>query len=151
MPSNTTFEATQDSQLNSQVVMYNAQGVSQTANVGPKAVTNIDLVLADDHELTGGHLIVAGAKLGDFCHLQVVDKDNILGLGTNTILRQFVTSWFLSDTDRRQGEFSPGYPAKVRTGLYLRVVYNSTAMVGATPPFVAMNYDLHKIILPAGS
>jgi hypothetical protein len=118
-----------------------SQGLYAVAAVG--AVTNIDLKLLDDCFLTGGVLRTEGSSFGDYATFQVVDVDNILGYGANTILGQYVTSWYMrSDAQEQVNENTP-YPAKVIAGLYLRLVYTS---MGSSAVNVAVMYRLHRAL-----
>lgn len=141
---NSTLKVDTVEQFNANSVFYNAQGTMGTCT--PGGVTNVDLKMLDDNFLTGGHLRVKGQTFGDFLHVQVVDKDNIIGYGANVVLRQFVTNWYLSADDSQQADFGLPYPAKVIAGLYIRIVYNSIALTGTPFPQLAINYDLHKAL-----
>lgn len=141
MASNTTTVCTQVAQFNSNVVVYNQRGVKGTCAAGK--VTTIDLKMLDDVYLTGGVLLAKNAAFGDFCDMQVVDVDNIMGYGAGAVLRQFVTNYFMDDSSVNQGAFDLPYPAKIITGLYMRLVYHSTGM---TAPQAAVNFALHTIL-----
>jgi hypothetical protein len=155
-----TTALTQTSQFNSNVVVFNARGIMQTAK--PNAITNIDLKMIDDVEFTGGTLNVKGALFGDYLDMQVVDVDQMLkgqqvaGAPTGytydmvpgyPVLRQFVTAYYVNDQSTRQESFDLTYPAKVIAGLYLRIVYHSTntAMMAVSPQ-IGMNYFLHTLL-----
>lgn len=104
---------------------------------------NIDLKLADDYLMTGASVIVKDATFGDKFSLQVIDIDNILGYGSNTVLLQTITDWGVVADKQDQGSLAAGYPAKIVAGLYLRMIYIS---IGTINPSVIINYHLHKVL-----
>ena len=122
-------------------VNSNNHGIKGTAIAGQ--ITNIELKMLDDNFITGGTLSTLNSQFGDFINLQVVDIDNILGLGANTILGQYCTSWYLRDDSQEQFNESTNYPAKILAGLYLRLVYHS---FGSSDITVIINYRLHKAL-----
>jgi hypothetical protein len=138
---NSTLKITQLEQFSSINVNGNNQGVIATATAG--TTTNIDLKLVDDCFITGGVLRTNAATFGDHATFQVIDIDNILGYGANTILGQYNTNWYMcSDRQTQVDENSP-YPAKILANLYLRVKYTS---IGSTDVIVCLNYRLHKAL-----
>jgi hypothetical protein len=122
-------------------VFFNGQGVLGTVTAGSSS--NVDLKILDDCFITGGILRTNGSNFGDYAHVQIVDIDNMLGYGANTVLRQFITNWYMRSDAQQQIETELSYPAKILAGLYIRIVYHST---GSTNVSVAMNYDLHKAL-----
>lgn len=63
------------------------------------------------------------AEVGDHITFQVIDIDNILGYGANTVLDEFGHEWAVipdSDINIRL------YKAKLIAGLYIRIKYEST-------------------------
>jgi hypothetical protein len=142
--------------MNSKNVNLDVRGVGKPV-VG-NAATNIDLKLNDDSYLTGVRVLVKNASWGDTCDMQVVDVDGILkgvaipGMGGVTydqvpgypVLAQYVTGYWMSDADTRQGDLDSPYPAKISAGLYLRAVYRAVASMNSTK--AAFNYVLHKAL-----
>lgn len=122
-------------------VNANHQGVLGTA--APGVATNIDYVLVDDCFVTGAILFAKGAAWGDTLTLQVVDVSNMYGRGAGFVLGQYVTNWALRTDSELQFDQNSTFPAKVITGLALRVVYSSTGAV-AVP--LAVNYKLQKAL-----
>ncbi len=104
---------------------------------------NIDLKMLDDNFITGGILYTLDSKFGDYINLQVVDVDNILGYGINTILGQYCTNWYMCSDSQEQLNETVNYPAKILSGLYLRIVYHSLGLSDVT---VIINYRLHKAL-----
>lgn len=138
---NSTLKLTQVEQFTSNNVNSNSQGTLGTAIAG--TTTNIDYKLLDDCFITGGMLRTIGQIFGDSVTFQVVDVDNILGYGAGLVLGQYITSWYLRSDAEEQVNESTTYPAKILTGLYLRVIYVST---GSTDVQVSVNYRLHKAL-----
>lgn len=63
------------------------------------------------------------AEVGDHMVFQVIDIDNVLGYGANTVLDEFGHEWAVmpdSGVDIRL------YKAKLIAGLYIRIMYEST-------------------------
>ncbi len=142
MATGTTFRPDKYSELGALNLLFDARGVKATASANN--TTNIDMLVSDDSLITGVHLLVNNAAFGDKVTLQVVDKDNVLGLGAGTVLRQPATDWYIASDVQTQLAASSLYPAKIVAGLYLRVVYTSVALL--TSPTVAINYHLHKVL-----
>lgn len=138
---NSALKITQVSQFSSANVNSGSQGIAGIAAKGVSS--NIDLKLTDDCFITGGVLRTQGSEFGDKASFQVVDKDNILGLGAETVLAQYFTNWYMRSDSQEQIDENIPYPAKIPANLYLRVVYHS---VGCLDVMVAVNYRLHKAL-----
>jgi hypothetical protein len=106
--------------------------------------TNNDMQITDDCLIDGAVLIVLGGVIGDKITAQVIDKDNIFGYGANTVLGQYVTDWYINPQESFQLDFNSTYPAKLFTGLYLRIVYTSIGTENDVD--VIINYKLHKVL-----
>lgn len=141
MPSNTTYNPVNVAAFEKSKLYFNAQGVSASCTAGTS--TNIDYTLVDDCLLTGLEIIVDGAKYGDYANLQVIDPTGITGAPPGTVILQPATNWYVATSYDEQYDLA--YPAKIYTGLTLRIVYTSTGII--TPVFVAINYKLHKILV----
>jgi len=137
---NSVFNPTHIDEFDKTKLNFDAKGV--TASITAGTSQNIDLTLTDDHLITGAWMIVDGATLGDTVNLQVVDTTGFTGYPAGTVLNQFITNFYLPTSASEQ--FNITYPAKIIAGLTLRVVYTST---GATNPFFAANFYLHKILV----
>ena len=140
MPSNTTYKPLCISDFEASKLNFNAQGVSVTATAG--VVTNLDYTLLDDCLITGCWLLISGATIGDKIAFQVVDGSGAFSGTPGTVLNQFVSNWYLSTCVDTQ--FDMDYPAKIYTGLTLRLVFTST---GSTNVSIAANYKLHKVLV----
>ena len=122
-------------------VSFRGKGCSGTA--AKSATTNIELLLTEERLLQGVFkLILHNHERGDYMHFEVVDVDNIIGYGANTVLERYVDSWYADAAVDNQGEFSLDFVAFINAGLYLRVVYVSTGAVNDVD--VKINYILHK-------
>jgi len=138
---NSTLVLSQLDQFSSTNVNSAVEGVFSTATAN--ASTNIDLYISDDCFLIGGSLLTNQAAFGDYAKFQVVDVDNTLGLGANLVLGEYIKSWYMRSDVQLQLNETVVYPAKIKAGLYLRVVYVST---GQNNVSVAINYRLHKAL-----
>lgn len=128
------------SDLTSAILNYRGTGVSSTASAGTS--TNIDYKMTEDRLILGVEAILNGHVYGDNMHLQVVDVDGIM-YPAGTVLNQFATSWFVIADQQYQPGSNVPYPAKIFSGLYVRVVYNST---GILPVNICINYHMHKVL-----
>jgi hypothetical protein len=138
---NSKYAPTSNREYGSKDLNTNLKGVLFTATAG-QTTTN-DLQITDDHLIDGAIIITNGAALGDKLSCQVIDKDNIMGYGANTVLGQYATDWYIDPESTRQLNYESIYPAKLFAGLYLRIVYTS---VGGSDVNVIANYRLHKIL-----
>lgn len=120
--------------LQSDQVNFNGQGVFATCL--ENETKNIDLTLTDAHFLTGGELIVKGAKSDDKVCLQVVHP--VAG-----VLHQFVTDFRMRTDSENQSGFNLPYTTKLPAGLIIRAVYIATSEVSERK--ISINYMLHKI------
>jgi hypothetical protein len=63
----------------------------------------------------------------DYIVMQIVDKDNILGYGENTILKEYDQVWCQTLAKATSPFFTPdGAPGEIIGGLYARAVYYAT-------------------------
>lgn len=136
----TDYKPLRNEDFNSNALNFKGQGATGSCIAG--GTVNVDLKIDFDSVLTGGYVILKGQTFGDTVKQQVIDKDNILGMGANTVLNEFVTNWYVSESIQAQPMIVPGYPAKILQNLYLRVVYSCPA----TNVSVAVNYLLHKVM-----
>lgn len=109
------------------------------------ANTNCDFLITDDHVIDGGRLITTNVILGDAIDAQIIDKDNVMGLGANTVLKTFITDWPLYPGSNIW-DFNVNYPAKIFHGLYIRIIYKSIAGLLDPEPKMSVGYRLHKVL-----
>jgi hypothetical protein len=137
---NSTYNPIHENDFEKNKLTFDAQGVSTTVTSG--SITNLDYTLTDDCLITGVELIVNNGNYGDTLSFQVVDTTGFTGYPVGTVLDQYATNWNVAPVTDTQ--LSVVYPAKIITGLTLRVVYTST---GSSNPFIALNYKLHKCLV----
>lgn len=133
---NSSLVITSTDDLQSNQVTFNGQGVFATCI--QNETKNVDLTLTDVNFLTGGELIVKGAKADDKICLQVIHP--VAG-----VLNQFVTDFRMRTDSENQSGFNLPYTAKLPAGLIIRAVYKATSEVGERK--ISINYMLHKIIV----
>lgn len=138
----TTYTPTNIDQFSSAALNFRGTGVTATMNT--ETTTDLDLAIYEDRVMTGGVVLTKGSTFGDYIRLQVVDKDNILGYGAGTVLNEFVTNWYVTDDTQAQFPLECPYPAKIISGLYVRIKYTST---GTTAVKLAVNFMLHKVLV----
>jgi len=132
---NSTYDPSADSEFSKKFINVDNKGVSGTATAGQS--TNIDLTLADDDLLVGCQVLAQGSEFGDTCDFQVVHPQA-------GVLKQFCTDWGVSSDKQEKINFDSKFPAKIPTGLILRLVYHS---IGTTDVKVLVNYKLDKILV----
>jgi hypothetical protein len=139
---NSTYNPANINNFEKTKLSYSAVGISGSAVAG--ATTNFDYEVMNDILITGAQVLANIPTFGDSMSFQVVDVNNILGLGADVILNQFVTNWQLRSDSQEQIDLKINYPAKIIAGLYLRMIYKST---GTTVVNIAANYSLHEILI----
>lgn len=102
---------------------FRGKGISGTAT--KNTTSNIDYKLTEERYINGVDLFVKDSVWGDSVKFQVIDIDNILGYGANTVLDEFGTDWYIDPSICKQGQILLPYPAKIVTNLYIRIVYIS--------------------------
>lgn len=127
------------SDLNSDKVLYRGKGISFTATAS--STTDYDFKFSEDRILTSGYAILDNQSNGDKITIQVIDIDNILGYGANTILDEYLLDWYMIYDQAYQPPPPHSYPALILSGLYIRVKYTT---VGEVNVLVKMNFTTHK-------
>lgn len=140
MSSGTTFNPNKTIDFERTKLTFNAQGASTTVPAG--TTQSIDLTMTDDCLLTGAWLVTNGGNYGDKINFQIVDSTGAFSGTPGTVLLQGVTNWFTMPTT--DVHLDMVYPAKIYTGLTLRLIYVST---GSSEVFIAINYKLHKVLV----
>lgn len=138
---NSQFAPTSSSQYSSKDLNADYQGFKFTATAN--SVSTGDFKILNDSLIDGGVVFAKNTAMGDKVTLQVVDVDNVMGYGANVVLGQYVTNWYINPDSTFQVDFKSAYPAKIFTGLYLRVLYTS---VGNNNVDFIINYRLHKVL-----
>lgn len=118
---------------------FRGTGIKGTGTAGQ--VSNIDYDMTEDRFMNGVELILKNHADDDSVKFQVIDKNNVVGLGAGAVLDEFGTNWQLATDVQRQGPYVMDYPALVYSWASLRIVYTST---GGTDVLVKANLWLHK-------
>lgn len=119
---------------------FDAQGVLGT--VTKNTTTSIDFKIVDTGGvyINGGTLLLQDHVWGDWFEIQIIDIDNILGYGANTVLKNYIKKWYVHP-DMPCLELEAEYAGHILKDLYLRCKYHS---VGTTNNVkVALNYKMH--------
>lgn len=98
-------------------------GASQTMTHGE--CTYLDILVPDDNFVRGIEIYCMNQVFGDTASIKVIDKDNVIGLGVNTILATPVSSWNITSDSQRQANYEAVIPKKIPGGTYLRISYTS--------------------------
>lgn len=117
---------------------FRFRGSSFKENCLTGVTTPIDYLIEQERYINGGFLIVDNIGLDDKISFQVVDKDNILGFGTEVVLDEFITDYYIPNDGKLEVKLD--YPAKIMAGLYVRLLYSSTHASGC---LVKCNLYLH--------
>lgn len=117
---------------------FRLRGASMGGTVSANTTVDIDYKIVQERYINGGRLIVDNIGPNDSATFQVIDKDNVLGFGANTVLDEFITEFAIP----YQGtlEVKQDYPARLPAGVYIRIKYTSTHASGAN---VRCNLFLH--------
>lgn len=119
----------------------NHKGTISTVPHGTSA--NIDVTMTEVCLLTGIELRCKNHTFGDYVNGQIV----VIGAGpggTDLLLLQFATTWYLSDDPQDQVNENSIYPAKLSSGMTIRMVYTST---GSNDVTAIVNYKLQKVLV----
>lgn len=114
-------------------VAFSADAATQTITAGQ--AQTIDFHLTTTKSVYGVQYYAQNANLGDFVSFQVIDIDNVLGFGANTVLNTFVTKWFIMSNTLV--DVALPLAATIPAGLYIRINYTST---GVTDVKIVVNY-----------
>lgn len=120
----------------------NFRGKGIEATVTKNTTQSIDYKLTEDREFDEIVLILCDHVFGDKADLQVIDIDNILGYGANTVLATFFYDYYFAADQQNQGILKVDYTGTLLKDIYLRVKYYSTGTV--TDVKVKANLFLHK-------
>lgn len=88
-------------------------------------ITEFDEPLTSYIRLQGGYYWCRGANIGDRVSLSVVDKNNVLGMGANFVLSEYVSRMPVAPWDHLQ-EISTTAAGSIQPGLFLRLKYENT-------------------------
>lgn len=139
---NSKYAPINSSEYGAKDLNSNFQGTFFTAV--NSTTTQHDYLVTDDHIIDGSEISVIGdPALGDYLIAQVVDKDNVLGYGVNVTLNTFIPKWYVVPGIIKQINSESKYPAKIYSGLYLRIKYVSVGLVNVD---VVVNLKLHKVL-----
>jgi hypothetical protein len=117
---------------------YRARSKGFSGTAVASSTTNLDFAIGvEDRYMHGGELILKNHVFGDTYKFQVIDKDNVLGYGANTVLDEFRTDWNVFEDRQNQGIINYNFVARLYAGLYVRLVYTST---GGTNVLVRVNF-----------
>lgn len=134
MPSNTNFNPRNVNEFEKSKLNKDAIGVSETVPAG--TTKDIDFTLSDDSLVMRSVLLVDGGVKGDKWTMQIVHP--VAG-----VVFQAVTDWLVDWTVVQQPIPLSNFPAKIFSGLKLRIKYTST---GANDVWVGLNIDKDKIL-----
>jgi hypothetical protein len=87
--------------------------------------TTYDLKIANAVYLKGGIMYAAPGNVGDTLTVQVVDKDNVIGLGANTVLATYINNWYVIPEDMNAVE-DVSLSQPMMAGLYIRFIYGNS-------------------------
>jgi hypothetical protein len=100
------------------------RGHSFSGEITANSTESIDYKIVEERFINGGKLMVSSVGIEDQISFQVVDKDNVLGLGANILLDEFIKDFYLPQNESLEVQLD--YPARIIAGLYLRLIYKNT-------------------------
>lgn len=90
--------------------------------------------------VNGGRLVTDGnAVFGDWVEFQIVDHDNLLGYGVDTVLANWIPKWMVDWKSASETVQTP-YAGCPPIGMYFRMTYHSA---GNIPVGFSVNYLIH--------
>jgi hypothetical protein len=124
--------------------LYNASGITATVPHGTTVAIDFKIpgTIGTFMYLNGAYAITQNAVFGDYVNAYVIDKDNVLGYGANTVLSSYINHWYIDPANPL--DITTPYAAKPPAGVYIRVVYVSTGAL--LDVGIAINYRLHTPI-----
>lgn len=138
----TVFNPNKLSEFTSTNLNFRGTGILFTA--AANSTTTSDYQMPEDRMITGAQMICESSTFGDYVVCQVVDKDGLY-YPAGTVLSQFLSNWYVCTDSQRSEVTQIPYPAKILQGLYVRIMYTSTALL--TTHRVAINYYYHKVMI----
>ena len=135
MPSNTTYNPQNSGVFEKSKL--NKDAVGQSAMVTAGTTQDIDVLISDDSLVMDSVLLIDGAVRGDKWTMQVVHP--IAG-----VVFQPITDWLIDWTVAKQPLPRANFPAKLFTGLTLRIKYTS---IGENDVWVGLNLDKDKVLV----
>lgn len=135
----TTLNVRKLEQLDSDKADFRLQGISGTASAN--TTTNIDWKFPEERWINGGQLLCKGHIWGDTITVQLIDKDNVLGYGANTVLNTFTENFAVSADVQQQILITLESIALVPANVYFRIKYTNTNLL--TSVSVAFNLFSH--------
>lgn len=117
---------------------FRFRGASFIGTCAAMSTENIDYKIEQERYINGGTLIIDNIGNNDKMTFQVIDKDNVLGFGTNVVLDQFITDYYIPNN--KLLEVRLDYPARISAGLYVRMIYTNTSLETST---IKCNLYLH--------
>ena len=117
---------------------FRFRGASFIGSVPSNTTQDLDFLVVQERWINGGRAIVNNIGPEDKLTFQIVDKDNVIGLGAGTVLDEFICEYYVPTNGSL--EVSLAYPARIPAGLYIRLKYTSTHASGCT---VKCNLYLH--------
>ena len=115
---------------------FRGRGFEFSAPAGQ--ITSYDVSIPEERAMDGSEIWLGTKIFGCKADLKVVDKDAVYA-PANTTLNQFAFDWNIHpDTLNRE---TPGYPAIIHGGLYIRVEFNNPS---ANAVQVYGNLRLHE-------
>lgn len=118
---------------------YHGNGVMGT--VTKDTTDSIDFKLPEDLFVSGGEVLTDKGIHGDSFTCEIIDIDNILGYGANTVLKTYIIKWY-HDSATQKSILDNPYAGLIMKDLYIRLKYTSTGTVDDV--CLAVNYYLHK-------
>lgn len=105
------------------------------------STTNHDFLLNEAYLVKGAAFLSPDAAYGDYIKAQLIDKDNVLGLGANTVIATPIPKLFVQATANSGPiqRFNASVSELPAAGLYIRIIYTNTALLNNVSVFINLN------------
>jgi hypothetical protein len=103
---------------------FRFRGTSFKGTALANSVTDLDYVLPADRFINGGRLLIDSVGQDDMLTVQVVDENNMFGLGAGAVLDEFISGYYVPSNGNLEVKLD--YPARLIQGLTLRFKYTNS-------------------------
>lgn len=111
-------------------------------DITPNTTNTFDEKFTFSVFLYGGiYELIGNINDGDYVEISIVDKDNILGYGANTVLATFIEQEFIN-SEKKFSEITSEGGQQIPAGIYLRAKYVSVDSANA--PKLIIRYKMRR-------
>ena len=130
------------SDMSGDTCKFRGIGAAFTAQAGE--TTNHDFKITEARLVEAPFILCRNQVWGDSISFQVIDVDNVYGLGAGALLDEFATDWYLDPDVCSQPPVQIWYSAQIDAGIWIRLKYKS---LGTVNPEIKINFSNHKFLV----